>query len=266
MTIKWALVAALLAFSTPDSTPDSRLPTPVSDQSQDHTYSSQDVAAGSKIYSSQCQLCHGQNGEQVNGVDLRRGRFKRAVSDEDIAAVITNGVSTGGMPPFKLQAPEFTAIVAFIRAGFDPSGVAVKVGNVARGKSLYAGKGKCGSCHRIDGVGPRTAPDLSDVGASRPPSALQRSLLDPTAAMWPINRPVRIVTGDGREIKGRRLNEDTYTVQVIDDKERLLSFDKASLKTYELGKTSPMPSLEKTFTAEEISDLVAYLLSLKGTP
>lgn len=253
MTSRWAFLAALLAF------------TPGAAWAQaDHTYSSQDIAAGSKIYSSQCQLCHGQNGEQVNGVDLRRGRFKRSVSDEDIAAVITNGVAAAGMPPFKLQPAEITALLAFIRAGFDPSGVAVKVGNVSRGQALYAGKGNCAACHRINGAGPRTAPDLSDIGAGRTPAALQRSLLDPTAAMWPINRPVRLVTSDGREIKGRRLNEDTYTVQVIDDQERLLSFDKVTLKSYELGKTSPMPSLAKTFTADEIADLVAYLLSLKG--
>jgi len=142
----------------------------------------------------------------------------------------------------------------------------VKVGNVARGQSLYSGKGKCASCHRINGIGPRLAPDLSDIGAARSPSALQRSLLEPSTAMWPINRPVRIVTKDGREIKGRRLNEDTYTVQLLDDQEHLMSLDKADLKTYELGKTSPMPSLLKTFTADEVADLLGYLLSLKGTP
>ena len=257
MTRQWAIVAALFVLT----------PGAASAQStQDHTYSSQDIAAGRKIYSSQCQLCHGPNGEQVNGVDLRRGRFKRSVSDEDLATVITNGVAGAGMPPFTLQPSEIISLLAFIRAGFDPSGVAVKVGNVTRGKALYAGKGNCTSCHRINGAGPRVAPDLSDIGASRSPAALQRSLLEPTAAMWPINKPVRLVTSDGREIKGRRLNEDTYTVQVIDDKERLLSFDKATLKTYELGKTSPMPSLEKTFTADEVADLVAYLLSLKGLP
>jgi putative heme-binding domain-containing protein len=188
------------------------------------------------------------------------------VSDDDIAAVITNGVASAGMPAFALQPSEITSLLAFIRAGFDPSGVAVKVGNVARGQALYAGKGNCASCHRVNGAGPRVAPDLSDVGASHTPAALQRSLLEPTAAMWPINKPVRLVTSDGREITGRRLNEDTYTVQVIDDQERLLSFDKAALKTYELGNTSPMPALGKTFTADEVADLVAYLLSLKGLP
>jgi putative heme-binding domain-containing protein len=233
---------------------------------QDHQYTSQDIEAGSRIYTAQCALCHGPNGDTVNGVDLRRGRFRKSVSDEDIAGVIATGVPAAGMPSFSLRPAEVTSLIAFIRAGFDPSGVAVKVGNVARGATLFTGKGRCNTCHRANGVGARTAPDLSDVGASRTPATLQRSLLDPTSAMWPINRPVHIVMRDGREIRGRRLNEDTYTVQLIDQDERLLSLTKADFKVYELGKVSPMPSLEKTFTADEVADVLAYLLTLKGLP
>ena len=233
---------------------------------QDHQYTSQDIEAGSRVYSAQCALCHGVNGDGVNGVDLRRGKFRRSISDEDIAGVIATGVPAAGMPGIALRPPEVTAILAFIRAGFDPSGIAVKVGNVARGQALYVSKGQCGTCHRVNGAGPRVAPDLSDVGAARTPSALQRSLLDPTAAMWPINRPVRIVTKDGHEIRGRRLNEDTYSVQLIDEGERLVSVVKADIRTFELGKTSPMPSVAKTFTPDEVADMVAYLLSLKGMP
>ncbi len=65
------------------------------------------------------------------------------------------------------------------------------------------------------------APDLSDIGAIRSAGSLQRSLTDPDSQMMPINRPVRVVTRDGTVINGRRLNEDTYTVQLIDDQERL---------------------------------------------
>jgi hypothetical protein len=108
------------------------------------------------------------------------------------------------------------------------------------------------------------APDLSDIGAIRTAAALQRSLLDPTRAMLPINRPMRAVTNDGRTIRGRRLNEDTYTVQLIDDQERLVSLVKADLREYELAAASPMPSVAHTFTADEQADLLAYLLSLKG--
>ncbi len=230
----------------------------------DHQYTTEDIQAGSRLYASQCALCHGANGDGINGVDLRRGVFRRSVSDDDLARVITTGIAAAGMPSFRFQAPELTAVLAYIRAGFDPSGTPVKVGNPERGRTLFAGKGACATCHRVNGVGPRTAPDLSDIGAVRTLGALQRSLLDPTSAMLPINRPLRAVTKDGRTIRGRRLNEDTYTVQLIDDKEQLVSLTKSDLKEYELGKTSPMPAATKTLSADEIADVLAYLLTLKG--
>ena len=230
----------------------------------DHQYTTADIEAGSRLYANQCTLCHGPNGDGISGVDLRRGVFRRSVSDDDLARIITNGVAAAGMPKFAFQPAELTSVLAFIRAGFDPNATPVKVGDPARGQTLYAGKANCGSCHRVNGVGPRTAPDLSDIGAIRTPSALHRSLMDPTSGMLPINRPVRAVTKDGKTIQGRRLNEDTYTVQLIDDQERLVSLVKADLRTYEIGKTSPMPPAGRILSQDEIADLIAYLLTLKG--
>jgi len=236
--------------------------------SQDHQsqYSAIDIETGSRLYAGQCQLCHGPGGDLVAGVDLRRGRFRRALSDVEIGRVIRTGVPTAGMPGFALQPSEVDGLIAFIRAGFDVNATAVRVGNAAPGQALFEGKGRCGSCHAVDGNGPRVAPDLGDIGATRSPSAIQRSVVDPTSAMLPINRPVRIVTRDGRTFRGRRLNEDTYTVQLIDDQERLVSLAKADLREYEVGTSSPMPSFAKTFNADELADLVAYLVSLKGSP
>jgi len=227
-------------------------------------YSPADVEAGSRLYSAQCQLCHGITGDQVAGIDLRRGQFRRANSDEDLARVITTGVPGTAMPPFALQPEEVNRVIAFIRAGFDPAGTAVKVGNAARGRILFDGKGNCTSCHRVNGRGPRVAPDLSDVGAARSPGSLQRSLVDPSSQMMPINRPVRIVTKDGKTIAGRRLNEDTFTVQVIDERERLLSLDKSTIKAMTVETKSTMPAYAGKLTDDEISDLIAYLLTLKG--
>lgn len=231
---------------------------------QDHQYTAADVQTGSRLYSAQCALCHGPNGDGVSGVDLRRGQFKRASSDADIAGVLKNGVAAAGMPAFTFTADEVNGVIAFIRAGFDPSGTPVKVGSAARGQAAFEGKGRCLTCHRVNGRGLRTAPDLSDIGAQRTPAALQRSLVDPTSAMLPINRPVRAVTREGRTIRGRRLNEDTFSVQIIDDEERLVSLLKTDLREYEVGKTSTMPPAAKTLTADEVADVVAYLLSLKG--
>src|SRR5688572_6296225 len=161
---------------------------PSSAQTQDHQYTTAEIEAGSRLYATQCQQCHGQMGDQVANTNLRRGQFRRVSSDEDIKRIITTGVTESGMPPFKFQPAELDALVAFIRAGFDPGGTAVRVGNAARGQAVFEGKGQCASCHRVNGKGPRVAPDLSDIGSARQPAALHRSLIEPTKGMWPINR------------------------------------------------------------------------------
>jgi cytochrome c oxidase cbb3-type subunit III len=222
------------------------------------------LEAGARAYFSQCSGCHGQSGDLVSGIDLRRQVFRRASSDEDLARVITKGVPGTGMPPVALQPPEVTNVIAFIRAGFDPTARPVKVGTAAPGKAIVEGKGACLSCHRINGVGSRAAPDLSDVGAARAPDGILRSLTDPTSGMMPINRPVRITMKDGRTVAGRRLNEDTFTVQIIDDKERLHSLEKSDIRSLIVEAKSPMPSYAGKLSDAEIADVIAYLLTLRG--
>jgi putative heme-binding domain-containing protein len=224
-------------------------------------YTQEDIARGSLLYNAQCFSCHGRDGDQISGIDLRRGLFRRAQSDEDLAQTITRG-TPGGMPPFKLDPAELTGIVAFLRAGFDTS-ASVKVGNAARGRTVFEGKGECSSCHRVAGRGPRLAPDLSDVGLARAPAVLERAVRDPSSALLPINRPVRIVMRDGRTIRGRRLNEDTHTVQIIDEHERLLSLAKKDVRSMDVAKESAMPAYAGKLTDDEIADIVAYLLTLR---
>jgi putative heme-binding domain-containing protein len=231
---------------------------------QDHTYTRADVEAGQRLYGPQCQVCHGATGDGVPGIDLRLGRFRRSSSDDDLANIITSGVPNAGMPAFRLQPAELTGLIAFIRAGFDAASASVRVGNAQRGKALFEGKAVCNQCHRVNGQGPRMAPDLSDIGAIRTLASLQRTLLNPTESLLPIHRPVRIVTRDGRTIRGRRLNEDTYTVQLIDMQERLHSLVKADLKDYVVETTATMPSYQGRLTADELADVIAYLTTLRG--
>jgi len=75
---------------------------------------------------------------------------------------------------------------------------------------------------------------------------------------------VRLVKKDGTIVNGRRLNEDTYSIQVVDDKERLHSLLKADLREFTISKTSPMPSFKDKLSSDELADLLGYLLSLKG--
>ena len=82
--------------------------------------------------------------------------------------------------------------------------------------------------------------------------------------MLPLNRPLRAVTRGGEVITGRRLNEDTYTVQIFDERERLVSLDKADLRELTVLAASPMPSYAETLNEAELADLLAYLVTLKG--
>jgi putative heme-binding domain-containing protein len=166
------------------------------------------------------------------------------------------------MPPFAFQPSELTGIVAFIRAGFDTT-ASIRVGNAARGRTTFEGKGQCATCHRVAGKGPRLAPDLSDIGMARAPASLDRSIRDPSSGMMPINRPVQIVMTNGRTIRGRRLNEDTHSVQIIDDQEQLRSVAKTDIKTMTVEIRSPMPAYAGKLSDEEIADVVAYLLTLR---
>lgn len=61
------------------------------------------------------------------------------------------------------------------------------------------------------------------------------------------------------------MNQDTFTLQLLDSKEQLVSLAKSSLRSYELLKTSPMPSYRDKLSMQEVADVVSYLASLKGS-
>ena len=227
-------------------------------------YAPADIRYGSQIYAAQCSACHGVNGTQIGGVDLGGGQLRRASSDQDLRAVLANGIPGTAMPPFRFDPSELTAIVAYIRNMRNFDAHAATPGDAARGKAWFEGAGGCANCHRVNGRGPRVAPDLSEIGALRSADFLERTLRDPSAMMLPLNRSVRAVTRDGKVITGRRLNEDTYSVQLIDDQEHLLSLDKGNLREYAVLTNSTMPSYKDKLSGPEMADLIAYLLTLKG--
>ena len=227
-------------------------------------YAPADIAYGARLYDAQCTTCHGATGDGISGVDLRSGKFRNAATDQDLSRVITNGIQGTAMQAFKFDTSELAGIVAYLRNmnSFDRG--SVKAGDAGRGRMAFDGKGGCARCHRVGAQGSRVAPDLSDIGATRSAGSLLRSMTEPTGQMMPINRPVRAVTRDGKVINGRRLNEDTYTVQLLDDQEKLVSLTKADLREYAILTVSPMPSFKDRLTESELADVVAYLLSLKG--
>ena len=233
---------------------------------QDHVgqYEQADIEFGIRLYGANCVRCHAETGDAVAGVDLRSGAYNRASSDRELMELLRTGIPGTAMPPNNFSGSELTGLVSYLRTMRDVDLSAVALGDGTRGSVLFTGKGACATCPRVNGLGPRTAPDLSDIGSIRTAATLQRSLLDPTGSMLPINRPVRATLSDGTVINGRRLNEDTYTIQVLDQDERLRSLDKSELRELSALTESPMPPATELLDTEEIADLLAYLLTLKG--
>jgi putative heme-binding domain-containing protein len=224
-------------------------------------YLSSDVENGSRLYRNNCFACHGPDGNSIPGVDFRRGQFKRVSSDDDLLRVIASGVPGTAMPPTTMNDSARLALLAYLRSMHES---AKGSGDADRGRVLFEGKGGCTACHRVNGKGSRLGPDLSEVGLIRTAAYLERSLLAPAESILPEHRFVRIVTREGAVITGRRLNEDTHTIQLIDTDERLRSFSKSDLREYTLLTTTTMRSYQDTFSPAELADVVTYLLSLKG--
>ena len=166
-------------------------------------------------------------------------------------------------------------VIGYVRTLGDSGAAEVAKGDPAKGKAVYDANG-CALCHAIGGQGGGIGPQLTAIGRSRAPKYLHDFLLDPgknpPADMSLPGRGantgyllVHVVTKDGRDVTGIRVNEDTYTVVLKDVSGRFYSFDKSDLKTIEKqpGK-SVMPSYSN-LSATDLDDLVAYLSSLKGT-
>src|SRR5579863_4158571 len=229
------------------------------------SYTPGDVEDGQRLFLTNCSPCHGPEGDAVPGVDLGHGKFRRASSDEDLMKIIQKGIQGTAMPPSNFTNFQVSTIVAFLRDMVEStSRGSLPEGDAAQGKIVFDGKGACLACHRVNGNGARLGPELTDIGALRRAVELERSILDPDAEVLPQNRFFRVVTKDGATTVGRLLNQDAFTVQLLDPSERLRSFSKSDLKEYAFVEKSPMPSYQGKLSPKELADLVSYLVSLKG--
>jgi putative heme-binding domain-containing protein len=222
-----------------------------------------DIEDGGRAFRNTCANCHGPDGDQVAGIDLGRGQFRRQLTDQELVGIIRNGIPNTPMPANNVSEAQAVKIVAYLRSLAESRRNVATTGDAARGKSIFDGKGACGNCHRVNGSGSRVGPDLSRIGQVRRTIELEQSLIDPAAEVLPGNRSYRVTLKDGTTVMGRLLNHDTFTVQIIDSQEQLRSFVKADLKEYGFAPTT-MPSYRGKLDAQETADVVSYLVSLKG--
>jgi cytochrome c oxidase cbb3-type subunit 3 len=236
---------------------------------------SDDIPKGKQLFEGLCSRCHGFEGTGGEGPNLNRP-LTRAQNDEALRAIIRDGLPDRGMPRVRRTTDnEQRQLIAYVRSLGRAAPSSTRRGDPQKGRAVYQRNG-CASCHVIQTEGGATGPELTTIGIQRGPDYLRQSVLDPGAVLphgsQPVPSrnldeylPVRVVTRDGREVRGARINEDTFTIQLRDANSQFHSFRKADLRQLEkeFGK-SLMPAYKDRLTASDLDDLVAYLSSLGG--
>ena len=237
--------------------------------------------AGEYEFRINCALCHGLGARGGGrGPDLTRAQKKYAHSDAEMFQIISNGIPGTAMPAngtngqgVGMTDEEIWQIITYIRSR-EVKVPARPVGNAAHGRDLFYGDGNCSLCHMVEGKGGRLGPDLTAVGGSRTREAIIDSVRNPSRRLaWGLTEAtkefpqeyesVTAVTADGREIKGVTLNEDSFSVQIMDRDERIHLLDKSKLRSFQKSRESAMPKYDADLLSDkDLEDIVAFLVSV----
>lgn len=226
-----------------------------------HLGNAESLKGGLALYRVRCGDCHGLDARGYRGPDLTA--VLGGMPDERLFQTIRKGVPGSDMQPSTAPDDDVLMIIAYLRNMNAASATETATGNVENGGKLFAAR--CSSCHRVGDSGGWLGPDLSRVGAARSREALVREIRTPSEWMPAGYESVTLITNDGQKIRGVKKNEDTFSLQVMDARERIRGYLKADLQQVIFEKTSLMPEFSaERLSAGDLNDLVAYLSTLRG--
>ncbi len=231
-----------------------------------------------------CAFCHGLGARGGGrGPDLTRAQKKHGNTDANLFRTINEGVPGTAMPQngatqqgVGMTEDEIWQVISYIR-NVQAKTSAPPTGNAAHGKELFRGSAACATCHMIDGKGGRLGPDLTATGSARSVEYIVDSVRNPSRrlaqgiseAMKEFSQEyesVTVVDDRGQKFQGVVLNEDNFTLQMLDTREQLHLFEKDKLRSLDKSRESLMPKYdEKMLPEKDLQDIVAHLLSLSGS-
>jgi cytochrome c oxidase cbb3-type subunit III len=219
------------------------------------------IKSGLALYRVRCGDCHGLDARGYRGPDLTA--VLGGMPDERLFQTIRKGVPGSEMQPSTMTDDDVLLIIAYLRNMNKATATETTSGNADNGRKLFAAQ--CASCHRVGDTGGRLGPDLSRVGVARSREALVREIRTPSEWMPPGYESVTLVTADGEKIRGVKKNEDTFSIQIMDGRERLRGYMKADLQQLIFEKASLMPEFgTERLNDGELNDLIGYLRTLRG--
>ena len=230
-----------------------------------------------------CAFCHGLGARGGGrGPDLTRAQKRHGNSDAEMFTTINQGVPGTAMPPngttgqgVGMTEEEVWDVITYIRS-VQLRAPAQPAGDSAHGRQLFYGDANCSGCHMVEGTGGRLGPDLTAVGMARAADAIVDSVRNPSRRLAPglleatkefpqEYETVTVVTPAGQEIKGVTMNEDNFSLQMMDASEQIHLFEKDKLRSIKKSRTSMMPIYAPALLSDhDLQDVVAYLQSVGG--
>jgi putative heme-binding domain-containing protein len=220
------------------------------------------IKSGMTLYRVRCGDCHGLDARGYRGPDLTA--VLGGMADERLFQIVRKGVPGTEMQSSNAPDDDVLMIIAYLRSMDVAAPVEPPVGSMDNGARLFAGQ--CATCHRVRDQGGRIGPDLTRVGAARSRAALVREIRTPSEWVPPAYETVTLVTKDGQKVRAIKKNEDVFSIQVMDTRERIQGYLKTSLQELIYEKASLMPAYgPDRLNESDLNDLLAYLSSLRGT-
>ena len=241
------------------------------------------VAAGESQFRANCAFCHGLGARGGGrGPDLTRAQKRHGKSDADLFRTINDGIPGTAMPQngttsqgVGMTDAEIWQVISYIRS-VEKKTPSLPSGDAARGDKLFHGAAGCFTCHMVQGKGGRLGPELTDVATARsldaliesvrhPSKRLATGLIENTKEFPQEYETVSVTTADGKQFTGVALNEDNFSVQMMDTQQQIRLFDKEKLKSFQKSRDSLMPAYdEKTLPLQDLDDLLAYLFRVSA--
>jgi putative heme-binding domain-containing protein len=248
--------ALLIAQQAAPSIPD---PFPATNP---HAGDREAIRNGMSLYRSRCGDCHGLDANGYRGPDLM-ALIGGGATDERLFQTVRKGVPGTEMPASNMPDDQIFLVLAYLRNIGTVAPSDAPAGNPAHGAQLFAAQ--CSSCHRVAGTGGRLGPDLTRVGSARSHAALVREIRNPSEVIAPNYETVTLVTRDGQRIRGAKKNEDTFSIQVMDQRERIQGYLKTDLQDVIYEPNSLMPAFAPERLSDgDLNDLIGYLGTLRG--
>jgi putative heme-binding domain-containing protein len=136
------------------------------------------------------------------------------------------------------------------------------------GQKMYAAA-RCIVCHRFNGEGGATGPDLSQVAGRFNLKDLCESIVEPSKVISDQYRASVVTTDSGKMYTGRIVNETKEKLTILldpEDSTKIAEVKKSAVEEVKPSPVSVMPDgLLKALNENEVLDLLAYLLS-RGDP